>query len=112
MFILDPDPTFKFRVTMWRPGEETSSTLTFIGRHKDSDQLKAWVDRAKDMEGNDAAFLLEVVDGWEGMADRDRNPVAFSKDAFVALVKKHPGSGMLIFNAYARELSAGRGKNS
>lgn len=110
MFILDPDPTFRFKVSLFRPGTTSPQTITLVGRHKSQDALIEWTKRVEPSDG-DGTFLLEVVADWEGVADRERKPVPFSADAFRALINNFPGSGLLIFKAYAEELNAGRLKN-
>lgn len=110
MFILDPDPTFKLKVSLFRPGTSTPQSITLVARHKTQDELIEWTKRVNPADG-DGAFLLEVVAGWEGVADRDRKPVEFSEDGFRALINNFPGAGLLIFKAYAEELNAGRLKN-
>lgn len=111
MFKLQPAPTFKFRVSIAKPGSEEPETLKLLGRHKGQEELRAWGDRAKEMEGKDAAFLLEVVEGWEDVCDAEGKAVKFSAEAFGALLDAYPGSGLQVFQAYVRELSAGRTKN-
>lgn len=111
MFKLNPTPTFKFRVKVYRPGEDLPTTLTLVGRHQKQSQLKTWLEKGRAAEGKDAEFLLDVVCGWEDVAGEDDKPVTFNAEAFSALLDAYPGVGLQIVEAYIGELSAGRAKN-
>lgn len=111
MIKLKPNPTFKFRVTLALPGSDERATFTLVGRHKGAKALNEWANRAKDLEGQDAKFLAEVLSGWDDVRDDDGAAVPFSEDALAALLDGHPGAGLEIFRAYANELSAARQKN-
>lgn len=110
MFILDPDTTFKLKVALFRPGASSPQTITLLARHKGQEELIEWTKRAAPSDG-DSSFLLDVIDGWEGVVSKDRKPVEFTPENFSALINNFPGSGLVIFKTYAEELNAGRGKN-
>ena len=101
MFKLEPSPTFKFRVRLSVPGSEEPATLT----------LASW---GKSAEGNekDARFLMGAIVGWESVVDAEGKAVPFDETAFARAINNYPGAGLAILKAYARELNAGREKNS
>ena len=111
MIRIKPNPTFRFKVDLAIPGSAEPAKLTFVGRHQGQAALRQWAEGAKDLDGNDAAFLLPVLDGWDDVVDEDGKPVKWSSEALGALLDAYPGSGLQIFSVYVRELSASRGKN-
>lgn len=111
MIKLQPSPSFKFRVEVAVPGSNEPGAVMLVGRHKGQVALKEWGERAKQMEGRDAEFLLEVIEDWSEVADADAKPVKFTRENFGAFLDAYPGSSLAIFQAYIRELSAGRTKN-
>lgn len=111
MIRLQPNPSFVFNVEVAVPGSEEPARFKLTARHMGQAALSAWAEKAKDMSGKDAEFLAEVVTGWEGVTDADGKAVKFDRDALATLVDAYPGSGLQIFTAYVKELSAGRGKN-
>ena len=111
MIRLQPNPQFRFKVDLSVPGSEEPARFTLIGRHQGQAALNAWAERAKDMQGQDAKFLAGVIIGWEGVLDDDGKAVPFDELALAALIDAYPGSGLAMFTAYVRELSASRTKN-
>jgi hypothetical protein len=111
MIKLHPNPSFKFRVEVAIPGAVDPARFVLVGRHMTQTDLRAWGERAKAMEGQDAEFLLSAVEGWEEVVDADGKAVKFSPEAFGALLESYPGASLQIFQSYIRELSAGRTKN-
>jgi hypothetical protein len=111
MFILDQDPTFKLKVTLWRPGAKQPTGLTLIAKPKDQDELLEWIKRFGETVSGDAKYLMEAIIGWEDVAGKDRKPVEFSEDEFDRLLKNFPGIGVVIFKTYLEELKVEREKN-
>ena len=111
MIRLKAKPTFAFKVDIMEPGEDSPSRVTFIGKHKRQSELTEWAERAKDMKGQDAPFLLEAIAGWEGVCDEQGKAIPFTADDFAEFLDIHPGSGFAIFQAFVVELSATRKKN-
>jgi hypothetical protein len=108
---LQPSPTFKFKVDLAVPGSEEPARFTLVGKHQGQKALAEWAGKAKEMEGQDAAFLFNVIAGWHEVQDETGKAVAFTEEVFKTFVDNYPGSGLQIFTSYVRELSAGRGKN-
>lgn len=105
MFKLNPSPTFKAVVKIPRAGEEPGD-LEFIFKHKDSDDAKAFVEKAAASK-DEAETLLEITDGWpDGAADGK-----FSKEALAKLLKDFHGAGFAIMRTYFKELAQGRTGN-
>ncbi|MEY2654569.1 MAG: hypothetical protein RLZZ524_1597 [Pseudomonadota bacterium] len=111
MIRLKPSPTFRFRVELAVPGSEDRAKFTLIGKHQGQSALKAWAEKAGEMEGKDVVFLSSAIAGWEDVTDDEGKPVVWNEQNFGALIDAYPGAGLAIFQAYIRELSAGRTKN-
>ena len=111
MIKLKPSPTFKFKVELALPGTEERAKFTLIGKHMGQAALKAWAEKAGEMAGRDAEYLAGVIESWDDVCDEEGKPVKFGPQAFGALIDAYPGTGVAIFSAYVRELSAGRTKN-
>lgn len=109
MFKLDPCPEFTAEVQLTRPGEAKPGTLRLRFRHKTRKQFKAWMASAAGREDPD--YLLDVLLGWEGMADADGKPIEFSREALEQLLDAFPAAGQEIFVAYGRELHESRAGN-
>jgi hypothetical protein len=111
MFILDQDPTFKLKVSLWRPGAKQPTALTLVAKPKDQDDLLEWANRVGSVASGDARYLMEAIVGWEDVAGRDRKPVEFSEEEFDRLLRNFPGIGLVIFKTYLEELKVEREKN-
>jgi hypothetical protein len=111
MIRLQPKPTFQFKVELSVPGSEEPARFTLVGKHMGQAALSTWAEKAKELQGQDAAFLAEVITDWSGVTGEDGKAVKFDKDALATLIDAYPGSGLQVFTAYIKELSAGRGKN-
>jgi hypothetical protein len=108
MFKLQPAPMFDATVQISVPGGP-AAPLRLRFRHLGKSAVQAWVASAKDQA--DAAFLMRVVAGWEGVQDAAGADVPFTEQAFAQLLDAYAASGREIFNAYLRELAEGRAKN-
>jgi hypothetical protein len=105
------NPTFKFKVEIAQAGSSDPAILKLVGTHKRQSELKEYAERAKDMQGEDVAYLLEAIDGWDDVVDPDGKAIKFSPETFGALLDEYPGSALVIFGGYLKELSANRTKN-
>lgn len=111
MIKLQPKPTFVFEVAVATPGESEPSRFKLTAKHMGQAALNAWADRAKEMSGKDAAYLCEVVTGWDGVLGEDGKAVPFSEAKLEEFLDAYPGAGVVIFTAYLREIGANRQKN-
>lgn len=111
MIRLKPKPTFKFKVELAQPGADERATLTLVGRHKGQKELRELIDKAKELDGKDAEFLPLFLEDWDGVIDDDGKPVKFGSDAIGVFLDSWPGAGLVVFEQYCKQLSAGRLKN-
>jgi hypothetical protein len=105
MFSLNPKPVFWVPVRLTVPGEPEPATLELQFAHMATDQLKSWVDDAKERATNDADTIRTIVRDWRGV------DAEFSEAALAQLVRNYPASAAEIFEQYLRALTESRTKN-
>lgn len=110
MFKLNPSPTFALKVQISVPGQATPGVLELTARHKGRKELQAWQDLAKTVDGNDAAYLGEIIADWSVAGD-DGQPVPYTEAAFAQLLNSYPTASFEIYDAYLKQLVEGRAKN-
>jgi hypothetical protein len=104
-------PTFKFRVELAQPGTDERATLALVGKHKGQNELRDLVGKAGELEGKDAEFLPLFLEDWEGVQDEDGKPAKFTTENVAEFLDQWPGAGLVIFQEYCKQISAGRLKN-
>jgi hypothetical protein len=105
-----PNPTFRYTVSLAAPGEGDPHVYTFIGRHKKQRELEEIARSGKEYDGREAAYLMQVLDGWD-LQDAAGKELPFTLEALDELLNDYPGSWLVIFRAYAEQLPASRTKN-
>jgi hypothetical protein len=108
MFCITPDPTFSAEVRLTVPGREAKAAISVIFKHKGRRALKAWQAKADESRDDDAAWLGEVIAGWDGPADKAGNPVPYSLHALADLLDEYPASGVEIYQAYLAQFTPAR----
>lgn len=109
MFKINPSPTFRARVPLTIPGEETRAVVDFTFRHKGRVAFAAWwesIDGRKDVE-----ILADIIVGWSGVLDDKGDEIAFSSEALTQVLDHYPASAMEIHAAYRKALWESREKN-
>lgn len=106
MFALNPNPTFKFDVSIPMPGGKVGK-ITFVFKHKGRKDLKAFFDSLSNTEKvrEDHEALLDLVESWEGVDEK------FSPEALEKLLDNYPGAARVIFEAYSSAIFEAREKN-
>lgn len=103
MFKLDPSPTFWADVRLSVPGEKEPVTIRMQFAHKTVDDLKAWIEAARDTKDGDA--VCGVVRDWQGV------DAPYSEDAMRKLLRNYPASAAEVLQQYMRALTESRAKN-
>lgn len=104
-FRLDPAPTFSWPVGLTAPGGK-KHVLELVYRYKTREEAAAWRKKAVAApNGDEAALLLEVVDGWNNCDE------PFSPAAFTRLLNAWHGAAEEIFVAYFEGLRGARAGN-
>lgn len=103
MFKLQPNPTFKARVSISVPGADTPAALTVEFRHLSRSDLRSYFESLGGR--GDADALGEIIADW---ADIDAK---YTPENLAALVNNYPRSAMELFDAYRAELLESRRKN-
>lgn len=97
-FTLTPNPTFKASVSINVPGGEPGE-VEFTFKHRTKKQIE---ELFKSLEGKqDVDLLLDIAEGWSFKEPLDRDSAAQFLDNYF-------DAGHSVFNAYLRELTAGR----
>ena len=99
MFRLQPNPTFRAKVSIPMPGE-ASVKVEFEFRHKPRDELVSYLQGTAGREDLDVLLDI-VVRWWEVDAE-------FSRESLSAMLQNFPGSGPAIIGTYAKELADAR----
>lgn len=99
MFKIAPNPTFEHEVKITRADGEVGS-ITFEFRHKTTDGMNDFLDRAGSMKPIE--WAKEIIVGWKGV---DK---AFDEDALAELLQNHLAAAEAIFDGYLKGLSGGR----
>lgn len=105
MFSLEPKPVFWSSVRLTVPGEPEPGLLELQFAHKPTDELRRWLDTARDRNIGDAETLAEVVRDWRGVDS------PFSPQALEVLLRNYPAAAAEIFEQYLRALTESRAKN-
>ncbi|MEG1971421.1 MAG: phage tail assembly chaperone [Burkholderiaceae bacterium] len=111
MLKITPNPTFPLDVRVSVAGEKNPVRIGLTVRHKDTDALKQWIERASETGSDTAALLAEVIESWSGLGDAAGAPLAYSPEALATFLKNYPALGLEIFSAYVKELTEARLKN-
>ncbi|MFZ5917051.1 MAG: phage tail assembly chaperone [Chloroflexota bacterium] len=98
MFKLIPNPTFYSSVVGIVPGSTSALELEF--RHKDKDELAAYLNSAQGRSDYD--LIDEIVVGWRGV------DVGFDATSLHALLNNYPASAARIVSAYCDALAGAR----
>lgn len=107
MFKIVAAPTFTASVPLARPGEPQTVPVVFTFRHKGKRALADYLDRGR-ASADDQSYLDEVIEAWQGVADAEGKPLAYSRDALSVLLDNFPAAGAQIVAAYVRELTNAR----
>jgi len=104
-FSLTPAPTFAATVDIPVPGGGDPKQLRLIFKHKDEDQLNAFL-AAGAQASTDAEWLLQIVSGWEAV------DAEFSPENFALLLRNYHGrAANAILDKYLYELTEYRRGN-
>lgn len=95
MFKLQPEPTFKRKVTGFVPGRPLDG-LTVTYRYKNADELRAWHASMADVTLRDA--LAAIIDTW------DDAPMPYTPDALDEVAKLYPAFLHALIETYRREI--------
>lgn len=107
-----PAPEFFGDVRITVPGEAESAVLRLKFKHLGREALAAWIAKPnKDGVESDAAYLGQVVIGWEGVKDHEDRDVPFGQAAFATMLDAYPTAGREVFAAYVSALTESRAKN-
>ena len=107
-----PAPEFFGDVRITVPGESEAAVLRLKFKHLGREALQAWIEKpTKQGVNSDAAYLGEVVIGWDGVKDEESREVPFGQAAFEAMLDAYPAAGREIFAAYITALTESRAKN-
>lgn len=101
MFKIVPNPSFAAQVAITRLGEAQPGLITFTFKNLGHRELKAWVDRSKDV-ANDAVWLGEVIEGWEGPVGADDQPLPYSQAALAQLFNDFPTASQEVYTGYLK----------
>lgn len=104
MFRLQPDPTFKARVSLSVPGHAKKAEIGIEFRHLSRSQIEAFFESCRGGR-TDADALGEIIVGW---SDVD---TAYSSEALAQLVDNYPLAAQELFDAFRREALQAREKN-
>lgn len=105
MLKLQPAPTFKAKVIIPIPGQDTGVQVVCEFRHMTRDAFEAFSASEAVAARTDVESLLALLVGWEGI------DAAFGPDAVALLVQQYHGAAYAIVSAYAAELTKARSKN-
>lgn len=136
MFKINPNPTFTSTVSITVAGADALASLGVTWRHKGRAALAAWLrqgnaappatpsnaaqaaaaapaqaEAATPALAGDAAWLAEVMAGWDGPVDAAGQPVAFDAVALAALLDAYPPAGRELLDAYLSAMTESRAKN-
>lgn len=125
MFKIVPNPTFTSRVLLTVPGTDQLAELAVTWRHKGRAALAAWLGKpaaaaaapagvGSTLQAGvpaDAAWLGEVMCGWDGPLLADGQPAPFGDAALAALLDSYPAAGGELMAAYLRASTESRAKN-
>lgn len=110
MFKIVANPTFTATVRLSIPGSDVPGAVQITFRHKGTRALHAWLASAAKRE-TDTEFLGEIIENWQGVADVDGQPLAYTPDALAQLLDAYPAAGKEIIQAYNRQLADARAGN-
>lgn len=99
--LLNPNPTFNATVKFAIPGEQTAS-IKLEFKHKNSDDVKDFIERVKEMEDFEA--ISEIVTGWD-------IGEPFNEENLKTLLSNYGGAARAIVNTYWREIFGAREGN-
>lgn len=112
VFRFDPAPEFAADVQVTVPGAEAPAVIRLRFKHLGRAALDAWVSKpTREGVTDDAAYLGEVVIGWEAVRDGEGRDVLFGQAALASLLDSYPTAGREIFAAYVKALTESRAKN-
>lgn len=112
VFRFTPAPEFWADVRITVPGSDEPGTLRLKFRHLGREALADWIAKpTKAGVDSDAAYLGEVVVGWEGVQDDEGRDVPFGQAAFGRMLDAYPAAGREVFAAYVTALTESRAKN-
>ena len=98
---LNPDPTFKTKVSIPVPGA-SPAPVEFTFKHRTREAIVAWMDEVKDK--TDVELVQDVASAWE-LDDE------FNAENIARLCNNYAGAGTSILSAYISELAGARSKN-
>jgi hypothetical protein len=104
---LDPAPRFEAEVPIPQP-DRSPVEVTFTFKHRDREQLSAWIESLEGREGTalekDVAMVMDVADGWE-LAE------PFNADNVRRLLVAHSPAAAALYLTYVQSLRLGKQKN-
>jgi len=103
MFKLQPNPTFKAKVSITIPGQDKPALVEMEFRHMSREAVKGFFESAAGK--TDAEALADIVVGWSGVDQ------AYTSEALAVLLDNYPSAAGGIFEAFRRELFEARAKN-
>lgn len=99
---INAKPTFVATVEIRRPGEDGPMKFRGIFKHRTKDQFAAFAQASKDAPQPDLDAVLDVLVGWEEMAEE------FSRDNVASLLQNFHQAADDIARTYVRELGPAR----
>lgn len=111
-FCIDPKPTFQWPTPLTRPGEAEPTVALLTYRHKNRDELAAWVERTREAKTaqDEAALLADVLVEWDAR-DGSGSPVPLTVDNLLLVVDRIPTFGYDVTRAYTKAIGESRVKN-
>ena len=108
MFDFDNSPIFVAPVPLCVPGAAQPWDVNFTFKHKGKKQLAEWVSGWPGRQDHDV--LNDVIEGWD--VKRKGEAVPYSITALADLLDRFPASNREIRDAYLREMTESKRKNS
>ena len=103
MLKLQPNPTFKTKVSISVAGEARNQDIEVEFKYLSKSKIKSCFEEIAGKTDSDALF--DIVVGWSGVE------VAYSKDALAELIDNYPSAAADMFEAFRRELLEAKRKN-
>jgi hypothetical protein len=103
MFKLQPNPTFKAKVSISVAGEKRLPEIEIEFKYLNKEAIKKYFE---DIAGkSDAEALSEIIVGWSGVDQ------PYSAEALTLLVDNYPAAAADLFETFRKELLEAKRKN-
>jgi hypothetical protein len=110
MLKIKANPTFSAKVKITIPGESTPAVLDVVFKHRGGKALADWWQSSAQKPVVDA--LSDVIESIAGLHDEAGEAVAYTDAALIQLLDQYHAAGPELLDAYFRELTESRAKNS